>query len=93
MNAHTTITPLETLKAQLRHMNDRDKLMLIDWIADQLDDELGDELAEGLAVAFERAEEGVSGIWSPLYPATGNWKEWRLERDRSLNAHFYRVPA
>ena len=69
-------------------MNDRDKLLLIDWISDQLSDDLGEELADGLAVAFERAEEGYAGIFTPIYPA-GNvslaaWSNYRAERDALL---------
>ena len=41
----------------LLELDDRTKLMVIDWIIDTMPDELGDELTDGLAVAFERAEE------------------------------------
>jgi hypothetical protein len=101
MNAHTKIAREETLTVApglirftpsfpeaVANMDDRTKLMLIDWIADQLSNDMGEELAEGLAVAFERAEEGFSGVFTPLYPAgavqPATWREWRLERDRVL---------
>lgn len=80
--------------ALLARMDTRTKLMLIDQIADTLDDDLGDELTEGLAVAFERAEEGFGGVFTPLYPygavKPGAWQEWRFERDRALAAWFLR---
>lgn len=85
--AHTA-----NILATIAKMDARTKLMLIDQIADTLDDELNDELTEGLAAAFERAEVGYSGVFTPFYPY-GNtrldaWKEWRFERDRALGAWF-----
>lgn len=92
MNAITTIAPLDALKAQMRALGDREKLMLIDWIAEQLSSEVGGELDAGLSCAFERAEEGFSGTFTPLYPTGGStvaWREYRAGRDRTLG-HFLR---
>ena len=92
MNQLTRITPLDTLKAGIARFGDREKLMLIDWIAEQLSSEVGGELDAGLSCAFERAEEGFSGTFTPLYPTGGStvaWREYRAGRDRTLG-HFLR---
>lgn len=73
----------------LSHLTDRDRLMLIDAIADTFRDEaLTDELAEGLAAAFERAEVGTGGVFVPHYPygavRPGTWAEWRTARNQLL---------
>lgn len=86
-----------TLHSLIADLDDRDKLMLIDFIADSLSDDLGCELHDGLTVAFEIAEQGFSGVFTPLYPAGARdpkyWDVWRLERDRRLGAAFLRRAA
>lgn len=89
--AHTAkhITPTTTLTAAVAKMDDREKLMLIDWLTDQLADEVTDELAEGLAAAFERAEIGYRGVFTPFYPGCAvnpaTWSNWRVQRDAMLS--------
>jgi len=71
----------------LLNLDDRHKLMVIDWIADTLPEELSEELAKGLAVAFERAEESRPSAFLPIYPAGGPhavWASWRAVRDRVI---------
>lgn len=83
----TAFTPAASgLSAIVANLDDREKLMLVDFITDQLPDHLADELAPGLAAAFERAEEGFQ--LGPIYPA-GNvkpaaWSNWRTIRDTHL---------
>lgn len=76
------------ITATLAGMNDREKLMLIDMIADSLSNDLGCELHDGLTVAFEVAEQGFNGTWTPLYPAgvssLNAWADWRKGRDAVL---------
>lgn len=84
----TAFTPaVADLSATVARLDDREKLMLIDWLTDQLPDDLADELAEGLAVAFERAEEGFQ--LGPIYPARnikpGVWANWRAIRNTYLS--------
>lgn len=71
----------------LSHLNDREKLMLIDAIADTLLDEgAADELAQGLGAAFERIELTYAN--AAQYPfgnmRPGAWAEWRRERNAAL---------
>ena len=71
----------------LLKLDDRTKLMVIDWIIDTLPEELGEELTDGLAVAFERAEENRPNGFLPIYPAGGPhpvWAVWRTVRDKAI---------
>ena len=80
--------PPSGIAAIADQMNDREKLMLVDWLTDQLSEHISDELAEGLACAFERAELGYSGTFTKRYPSPNApvsvWQDWRLHRDSLL---------
>lgn len=83
----TVFTPTPSdLATAVARLDDRERLMLIDWLADQLPDHLADELVPGLAVAFERAEEEFPS--GPIYPAgaikPAAWSNWRAIRDTYL---------
>jgi hypothetical protein len=87
-------TPTDIVTDSLTLLSDREKLMLIDMIADQLGDDYCDMI--DLSAAFEYAEEGTSGVHTPHYPAgvtsPAVWSEWRKERDRVLN-YWFALPA
>ena len=85
----TAFTPTPSdLATAVARLDDRERLMLIDWLTDQLPDHLADELVPGLAVAFERAEEEFPS--GPIFPAGAGalqpaaWSNWRTIRDTYL---------
>jgi hypothetical protein len=90
MYASKTISadPLETLKHSLRFCGDYEKLMLIDWLVDQVSDyNKADEITSGLSAAFS-IEEDASG-WVVEYPLMlgapkGAWERWNEYRDQTL---------
>lgn len=76
-----------TLRDRLAAMDDREKLLLIDFIADSMTDEgISNEI--DLSTAFDRAEETRNPYFFPFYPShTVDRKEWayfREERDSRL---------
>lgn len=83
-------TPLETLADSIKLLNDRERLLLIDWLADGFDDfELTDGLHKGMLSCFPKAEEVMPDHAVLGYPAnpyqTNRWREYRAARDERLN--------
>jgi hypothetical protein len=92
MSAYTSITatPLDALAAQLRLLNDRERLLLIDWLADGFDnEELAEPLFDGMVKAMFLVAEELPDNMSLDYPGTGHradrWIAFRAARDERLN--------
>ena len=79
--------------SNLARTDDRDILMLIDYLADHLSTDLSDDFPS-LAEQFAAIEEGRSYL--PSYPGSFSshkaWKEWREYRDARV-AHAFRKDA
>lgn len=92
MNAYTSITaaPLEALADQIKLLNDRERLLLIDWLADGFDnEELAEPLFDGIIKATSVAKETFPDSMSLDYPGAGHrverWIAFRAARDDRLN--------
>lgn len=72
---------------QIDTLDDRELLMLADYIADKLSEDLADCIAPGIAQAFDAIEEGRS--YQHTYPAgvfrPSGWAAWRAYRDNRLS--------
>lgn len=91
MNAYTAITaaPLEALANQIKLLNDRERLLLIDWLSEGFDDpELSDDLYDGLAPCFAKAEAALPDRAALDYPSDttrmDRWSAFRAARDERL---------
>lgn len=92
MNAYTAITaaPLVALADQIKLLNDRERLLLIDWLADGFDDpELTYGLFEAIAPCFAKAEEVLPDNQALDYPSHARrpepWRVFKVARDERLN--------
>jgi len=67
-------------------LDDREKLMLIDMIADSLSSDLADDFPSlsGMFDAVEENRSYVSVYPGPFHNNVNNWKEWRDYRDARL---------
>lgn len=75
---------------QIDTLDDRELLMLADYIADKLSEDLADCVAPGIAQAFDAIEEGRS--YQHTYPAglpaigmRDRWAAWNAYRDNRLS--------
>lgn len=83
-------TPLADLAQRIRLLNDRERLLLIDWIADGFDDpDLTDGLFDAVAPCFTKAEEVMPDNMALDYPSHARridaWQAFRAARDERLN--------
>lgn len=73
----------------LAKLDDRTKLLLIDFLTDSLSDELAEEIHDGLAVAFERDEEARNPAFTLAYPVKRDraaWQAFRASRDVAITS-------
>lgn len=83
------LSPLGQLAEKVRWMDDREKLLLIDWLVDALEDsELPDMFLDSLQSAFEHISVWLPD-WKTDYPAatwgSNRWKEFQKARNERLN--------
>jgi len=78
-----------TILTQIDRLDDRELLMLADYIADKLSEDLAECIAPGIAQAFDAIEEGR--IYLHTYPAglpaigmRDRWAAWNAYRDNRL---------
>lgn len=86
----TVTTPLADLAERIKRLNDRERLLLIDWIADGFDDpDLTDGMFDAVAPCFTKAEEVMPDHAVLDYPSHARrvepWQAFRAARDERLN--------
>lgn len=79
---------MANLLHQIDRLDDRELLMLADYIADKLSEDLSDCIVPGISQAFDAIEEGRS--YQHVYPAglpvktLDHWSKWNAYRDQRL---------